>query len=115
MAAPVGTARVHDRWKWPLDWFRLHVSLVDFVEGAIEVELTVRQPHQLEDFQPFLSHVVTAIMLKQRRAEHLDLGAMPAADNIEREPAVADMIDGTGLFRGKAGMNRRNMGCCEYT
>ena len=63
----------------------------------------------LEDVQPFCGAFVAIVVLHHRRAEHLDLGLVPAGDDVEREAAAGDVIYGGRLLRRHDRMNGRHM------
>jgi len=94
----VRAAGIHHRRKRLLDRLRLQIAFLYLVETAFEIERLVARPQLLQDVQPLGGAIVAVIVLHQRRAEHLDLRPVPAGDDVEREAAAGDMVDGRRLL-----------------
>jgi hypothetical protein len=102
-------AGIHHHRVGFLDRLRLQPALFDLVELAFVVELFFAGPKQLDDLEPFDGAVITRVVLELLFAEHLDLGLVPAGDDIEVEATAGHMIDGRGLLGGHDGMDGRHM------
>src|SRR3954468_21884211 len=83
-------AGVHDERTRPAIGFGLRPHFLELDEPAVEIENVGRRPGQLDRVDPFLCVFVAALMLAQRRAEHLELALVPAANHVEAEAALAD-------------------------
>ncbi len=109
MAALVGAARVHHHRVRLLDRLRSQPAFLDLVEASVEIELLLPRPQLLDDLEPFDRALVALVVLHLRLAEHLDLGLVPAGDDVEAEAAVGEMIDGGRLLRRHHRMHGRDM------
>ena len=52
---------------------------------------------------------IAVVVLHQRRAEHLHLRPVPAGDDVEREAAAGDVVDGGGLLGRHDRMHRQHV------
>ena len=113
-AAAIGPRRAHQRRPRALDRLRRQLGLFHLIEAAGEIERFWIGPQPRRDLHPFLGHIVAAVVIKERDAEHVHLRHEPAGDEIEREAAAADVIDGRGLLGGEQGMHGRNVRSGEH-
>jgi hypothetical protein len=109
VAAFARAAGVHQRRKRLLDRLRHREAFADAKILAVEIEFLVARPEQLHDLDPLRRVVVAGVVLHDVAAKHFELGREPAADDVERETAVADVIDGRRLLRRHDRMDGRHV------
>ena len=63
----------------------------------------------LQEIEPLGRIFVAVIVRAHVRAEHVELVLEPAAHDVEREPAIGDMIDGGRHLRHHQRMNQRHV------
>ena len=78
-------------------------------ELAVEVKILTRRPGELDDVEPLLGVGVARLVVAQRGAEHLEFALVPAADEVEAEAPLTDMVGGDELFRGDQRRDQRRV------
>ena len=73
------------------------------------VKRLILSPDSADDRKPFLGIGVAVIVLAQAHAEHIELGLVPAGDDVEAEPAVTDVIGGRDLLCGEDRVDQRRV------
>ena len=77
------------------------------VVGPVIIERLVGSVEEFDDFQPLGSLIIS--LFDQRHAEHAEFLRIPAADDVEPGPALADMIDGGQRLGSIERMNQRHV------
>src|SRR5439155_6293277 len=70
------------------------------VVGAPEVEGLLAGPEPLDDGPPLLALLVASLVLERRQAEHPKLVFVPAADDVQAQTPLANVIRRGDLLRG---------------
>jgi hypothetical protein len=107
------TAGIYERRVRLLDRLGQQETTLDVVELAVMIEILFG-PGPLDDAQPFVSHAVPRVMVALFDAEHLYLGAEPAAHDVETETPGGDVVDGGRLLGGQQRMHGRHVGGGEH-
>ncbi len=85
---------------------RLHHGLLQIEEAARIVERLRLGPAARHDVDPFLAQHVAVVVRAEVDAEHVELFLVPAADDVEAEAPLADMVGGHHLLRRDDGVDR---------
>ena len=77
------------------------------------IEGRVRRPGLRDDIDPFLALFVAFLVGVHFHARHIEFVLVPAADDVEPEPACADLVGGDHLFGGNDGIEQRHVNGAE--
>jgi len=93
-------AGVHDQGARAAIGFGIGAHALEPDEATLEVEILARRPSELDDIEPVLRISITRLMVAQRGAEHLELAFVPAANEVQPEASLADVVSGNEFFGG---------------
>jgi hypothetical protein len=104
-----GRAGRHDRRARLLHRQRIGGQPLQVVKLSLEIELRFAFQNSLDDAGPFEALVV-AVIAVDGDAVHAKLVGVPAADDVEADPAVGDVIEGRDGLGDKDRREHRHMG-----
>ena len=101
----LGAAGIKD-WDSAVDRFRKTVDALELVELAVPVKVPrAVRPAFFYNVVPLLSQPVACfVVTRQLESQCFVLRFVPAADDIDTGPAVANLVQGSQLFRGNDGV-----------
>ena len=101
----LGAARI-ENGDSAVDGFGKTVDALELVELAVPIEVPrAVRPAFFYNVVPLLSQPVACfVVTRQLESQCFVLRFVPAADDIETGPAVADLVQGSQLFRGNDGV-----------
>src|SRR5882762_8364457 len=81
---------------------------------AVHVERLDLFPDALDDVEPFFGIGVSAVVILQGDAEHVEFAGIPAGDDIESEAPLSDVVGGDDLLRRENRIDERDVERAEH-